>query len=301
MNQVPAVSPGLYTAAARRRGFALPVALLLLAAVAGLLLAFIRMESGLRVRTENAVLLREAVYAARSGVEHAAAWLSQADPQEVPGPYLLEGALSTGASYRVRIRDNAGLFPINRASRHELGGLIVGLGATHEQAAAFVEALHGYRSGAGGVSTETQLPRDLVHPAEIYAFAQGPLDLLRQLEDHLTVWGNGLINVNTAAAPVLLSIPGITVDAVRVIEAHRQRGQAIGSVAELQNALPADARRILQDSIGEFVRRVTFESSTYNVSAWGYPHKEPHLTAASMALVVRQGRNMVIISRNERV
>lgn len=78
---------------------------------------------------------------------------------------------------------------------------------------------------------------------------------LARIAPHLTVAGDGRINVNTATAPVLSTLPGIDLPSGRMLAAARE-DSPFRNVSQVLAALPPEKRRDLrarEDALGEMV------------------------------------------------
>lgn len=81
--------------------------------------------------------------------------------------------------------------------------------------------------------------------------------LYARLAPHVTVAGDGRINVNAAPVPVLVTLPGIDADAARSIVARRS-GAPYRNVFELLSSLPRGTREWIETDLDRFMDAVAF-------------------------------------------
>jgi general secretion pathway protein K len=79
-------------------------------------------------------------------------------------------------------------------------------------------------------------------------------EIFEMIEPYMTVWGSGRINLNTAERPVLLSLTGMTENAVNYLYNLRQSGQRLNNVNQLQpylsgQQLPNNRTALLVDEL----------------------------------------------------
>lgn len=86
---------------------------------------------------------------------------------------------------------------------------------------------------------------------------------------YLTLVGTGRINVNAAPAPVLMSIPGMTPEAVAEIMNLREAGVFPRGRSDLIDMLPAGAGRALEEEIVELPFRAGFRTNEVEITAEG--------------------------------
>ncbi|HEX2092402.1 MAG TPA: type II secretion system protein GspK [Longimicrobiaceae bacterium] len=246
-------------------GFALAAAVLLLVLVAGFLL-----EAALRSRAERRAAWNTSVEvraraAARGGLAHLLVRLRALQARTVsaaggdPGLFeawnridtlgaaLGEVVLPGGGRYRTTVRDPASLLPLNAATADELSRLFAGFGMGREAAA----------TAALAIVDRRERTAPFAAPEELRSL-EGAAGVPREAVLHLTVLGEGRVNLNTAPAPVLRALPGVGDEAVRVVISRREAGTAWRNLFELEAALTPPARAELQRSFAALARRASF-------------------------------------------
>lgn len=79
----------------------------------------------------------------------------------------------------------------------------------------------------------------------------------RRVAPHLTVVGDGRINVNSASMPALATLPGLDLASARVI-ASRRDSWRLRNVFELTTALPRETQNAIQADMARFTDMVAF-------------------------------------------
>jgi general secretion pathway protein K len=121
-------------------------------------------------------------------------------------------------------------------------------------------------------------------------------DVYARVAPFLTVLGTGQINVNSAPAAVLHSLPGMGDEGVAAIIQARRSGRPIRSLEELTPRLSSGARASVVEAMGELRQRVTFETREVVVDAEGWVDGSP-VHATSEVLLARGGDAMFTIGR----
>ena len=257
-------------------GFALAAALLLLALVAGFLL-----DAALRARAERRAAWNTSVEvraraAARGGLVHTLvrlralqartvsaaggdpALLSAWNRIDTLGPELGVVELPGGGRYRVTVRDPASLLPLNAATADELKRLFLALGAGEGTARTAALAIVDHRERTAPFGAVEEL-REL----------DGASGLPTEFPAHLTVLGDGRVNLNTASASVLGALPGMSGEAVRLVLSRREAGGVWSNLFELEAGLTPPAREELQRSFAALARRASFEPALVEITVEG--------------------------------
>jgi len=120
--------------------------------------------------------------------------------------------------------------------------------------------------------------------------------LLAKVRDDLTVFGSGLVNVNSANAAVLVSVPGITPLVAEIIVGARQAHRRIESIRQLTDLLPTQAREPLERAIANAAARLTFDTHEIEVRSEGWVVGSP-VRVRESAVVVRGGSTAVVTWR----
>ncbi len=116
-------------------------------------------------------------------------------------------------------------------------------------------------------------------------------ELFERLAPYVGVLGTGQINLNAAPKPVVASLPGMTEEAVVLIERAQKAQRAFRSLEEITQRLSPGARQSIVDAGGELMQRVAFDTREVVVDAEGWLDGSP-LRARSEALFVRGGDAM---------
>lgn len=272
-------------AVARRRGVALLSVLWLTALIGTLSMVIATRSRAERLGLTNLVEGIRARAAADAGVEHAKAALTRsllstgevaglvAGHWAAPESLLTEFHYLGDVRYRVRLRDANARLNLHFASAEDLRLLFIALRVDAGQADRIAQAIVDWidpddlRHPRGAERDDylragaRALPRNgpLVHLDELRDVRGVSSELLATMRPHLTLVGDGRINPNVAALPVLLTLPGFTPEVASAIMQLRRRNIWVVSVAELQNALPLGVRTRLATQIGDWAPRLTFE------------------------------------------
>lgn len=108
-------------------------------------------------------------------------------------------------------------------------------------------------------------------------------ELYARLAPLVTVLGTGQINLGTAPAAVLRSLPGLGDEAIDHIVRAQRGGRPLRSLEELVRQLSSGARTAVVDAGGELTQHVTFETREVVVEADGWTSGSPlHVRAESM-------------------
>jgi general secretion pathway protein K len=299
------------------RGFALLAALWLLIA-----LSAVGLEMGLRARdrrvaTANVLESGRAEAAAEAGIADAHAQLSKLLTSALLDPWggtdaLVGDTVMLGqARYLVRLSDAGAALNLARATEAELRRLFVALRLDFGKADRLAQVIMDWQDGddmhrARGAERDDYLADGLpVLPAN------RPFERLAELRDvmgmtgetydlvrpHLTLLGSGQVNLNVAAHPVLLALPGMTEPAVAVVLRRRAGRQPLRSLLELTNELPTEARAVLQDHLTELQARAAFETREIVAQSEGWAEGSP-VHSVTTGLFARGGSNAFLIWRS---
>jgi general secretion pathway protein K len=114
-----------------------------------------------------------------------------------------------------------------------------------------------------------------------------------RLEPHITVHGNGLIDINTASEAVLESLPGLTPGAAAAILRLRRAGRPVRRIQELTDALPPLERQVLLSRTEALLRRITFDTRAIEVISVGWIDGSP-VRATATALIGWSGTTVAV-------
>lgn len=331
MRQVRRLFP-VHGMAFAQQGFALPATLFLLVMVSALLL-----DSALRLRTDrqftwNGVVDLRARMASRAGVGDALSRLRALQRQTnafgSPAPDAAERwnkaaligeqidtiHLPSGSSYHVDVYDTGSRLPLNFATEEELRILFLGIGVNFDDADVAAQSIADWRDAdnlhrARGAEYEDYYRRQR-HPVRPN---NGPFEAVVELRDvrgmetlynrvapYLTVNGDGRVNLNTASAPVLLTLPGFTDEAVQLVLSRRRIDRPVRTLFELESELSEPALATLQANFSGFAQRASFEPSTLEITSVGWGNRGSALQHTAQALVVRSGSSVEIARSVER-
>lgn len=305
---------------ALRPGFALIAALWLTVAISAVALEFTLWARTRRLAAANLVEAAAARAAARAGLQHLesrlAARLVGYEPGAAPLGELVDPwwgvdsllvatqALGT-ARYRVDARDAASMLNLNVAPEAELTRFFAALGAPESEADRVAEAILDWRDAddeprAAGAERDAYL----AHGRRVLP-RNAPMEDVSELRDvlgvtdelyaralpHVTVQGGGAVNLNSAGAPVLLSLPGMTEAAVEAALRRRLEGRPLVSILDLAYELPPDARYALEAEAPDLAARTVLEVQQVELRSTGWTPGSP-VRATVHALVSRNGKGM---------
>ncbi len=294
----------------RDHGFILIAALWLLVA-----LSAVGLELSLALRTRrlaaaNALEETRARWAAVAGVEQARArlerWTTEARAGEDPWSQAARAfadTMSLGDSrYRVVLRDLGTAVNLNRASDDELRRLFVALRIDPGEADRLAQAILDWRDPdddhrARGAERDAyieeqraELPRNgpFGDLTELLAVKGMSSKLYELVAPSLTLLGSGRINLNTAERPVLLTLPGMSDQAVGLLLRLRRQGRRVHSLSELEALLSNSPREGIQQHFVELLGRTTFEARELEILSEGWADGSP-VRVRLRGLVVRSG------------
>lgn len=232
-----------------KRGFALLAVLWLivaLAAVGGVSVAGARLGAA---TTRNRVLLARADWAREACVE-----ILRARSIQHPDLRALDTVnLGRGTWCTARVEDPGARLNVNQADRQQLVRVLCVL-RDPSSAAVLADSIITHRPYAD--------------VAELAAAGIESVDLAR-LEGLFTTRGSGQINLNTAAPEVLMTVPGLTSEALSAILGRRAMGQRLASADELSSAISPSARDVLYADYQDFLHAATFAPSQLVVTVTG--------------------------------
>lgn len=309
----------------RRSGFALITALWMLVVLTALSVEIATLARTRRLSAANAVETEAARAAADAGIEHARARLTR---RQSPFSDLASGGSAAqdpwwrvelimpdtipigDERYAVRLRDASARVNVNRASEDDLRRLFTALRIDAGKADQLAQTIADWRDGddlrhlrgaeskeylAAGLRT---LPRNapLVQVEELRDLYGMTPQLYAAIAPHLTVYGSGQLNLNTAGRAELLALPGFNEETVVAVDRLRAGGVQISSLDQLALALPSGARNLLNDALGQLLPRVTFETREVEVVSEGWVQNSP-VRARTTGLLVRGGGAVFFIGK----
>lgn len=247
-----------------RRGFALLTVLWLLVVIGGVAAVFQRNARAERLAAANAVIDARGRWAARAGLALGldainAALSSGGLSTRAGGDDLLPAfdAELEGAAVHVTIRDLRAGINLNTTDSAQLGRLftVLGVEAADQLAATVLAWRQRRRAAANGTAKDSLPPFDAVERlAQVDGITPG---VYRLVAAYVVAGGDGRVNVNTAPALVLLTLPGMDAPGVRALVARRST-RAFGNAFEVLAALPRETREAVQKRVAEFSAAVAF-------------------------------------------
>jgi len=262
-----------------RRGFALLATLWVLAVLAGVAVTVMAAARAERRATVNAATEARSRWAVAAGLailldelqdgsaEHSLQVLTRPADSTVPPVRFRMNGLDT----RVDLVDARSRINLNLSDSLQLRRLLEVVGVAGPKAAALTSAVLDWRdpdSTRRPDGAEAPDYADLRPPA---APRNGPFDtgadirevlgvgdaLAARLEMLVGADGDGRVNVNSAPAAVLASLPGVSLEGAHRLVARRRQG-AFQNVYDLVGSLPPeDANRIRSD-LDQFQARIAF-------------------------------------------
>ena len=280
-----------------RPGVALFTALALLVLISG---AAIELTAAAKPRriTVAAVLDRAALdAAATAGIEHARAELSRItrvgalqslrDPTRVLDAWTAaEGmvvafSLGDDLEYRVVLRDAGARLNLNAASEDQLRQLFVALRIDARRADRLAQAIADWRDGdqlrrANGAERNdylrdgrAMLPDDGPFAnVAMLRFVMGMNDsLYRLVLPYVSTLGSGRVDVNAAARPVLIGLPGMTEESIGALLRYRQHGRRVTDLSRFADELSPSARQRLRAAMQELQAMTVVEPREIHVAS----------------------------------
>ena len=129
---------------------------------------------------------------------------------------------------------------------------------------------------------------DLTRVAELRDVEGMTPELFARVAPHLTVLGTGQINLNSAPAAVLSSLPGLGDEAIALIVRSQGAVRPLRSLEELTQRLSPSAHEAVAEAGGELAQRITFETREVVVESEGWLDGSPVRTKGE-ALYARGG------------
>jgi type II secretory pathway component PulK len=112
--------------------------------------------------------------------------------------------------------------------------------------------------------------------------------LYARVAPYVSVLGTGQVNLNSAPAPVLSTLPGLGDEAIALIVRAQEAARPLRSLEELTQRLSPGAREAITEAGGELMQRITFETREVAVESTGWLDGSPVKIKAE-ALYVRGG------------
>jgi general secretion pathway protein K len=307
-----------------RRGFALMAALWLLIAFSAM-----GLELGLRARAQrlgiaNRIEGSRALAAAEGGIGEARARLAGRltdardfrtgdavailDPWRAPSNLIRDSLPIGGALVRVRLEDVGAALALNSATEAELRGLFAALRLEFGQADRLGQAILDWRDAddlrrgrgaeAADYARQGLAPGPGNRPFARLGELRGVLGmtegLYARISPFLTLRGLGRVNLNAAPRPVLLALPGMSEEAVRVLLLRRGSSRPVRGLQDLALELSAGARAVLLGNQAALAQRIEFETRHVLVTSEGWLPGSP-IRARVQAELVRASDQAIVV------
>jgi hypothetical protein len=185
--------------------------------------------------------------------------------------------------------DVAAKLNINLADTTQIALLLSALGADAAEARRVAMTLCARRDGRAA--------RAFKSVGEVVDFADGgaiPSELWRTLAPLLTVLGSGRVNLRTAPAPILMTLPGFTDEAAQAVYEIRSVGARLAALDDLLPRLSFSARATIMAARPILDQRVSFE--TVDVEVRSQALTVGGLYGESIALVRRNDRELTAVA-----
>jgi len=272
-----------------RFGFALVTVLWALVVIGVLAVEFHTTARADRRVAANARAIVHARWAARAGLARTLEELDRALSSTgfAPAGDTLLGPVESaenGVDVRGVILDARARLHLNRSSRRDLERLLDALG---------IAAVDAQRL-AGAVR---MAPLDRVD--ELRSLPGVSDAAYARIAPHVTVIGDGRVNVNSASVPVLLTLPGMDVDAATLI-ARRRAVAPYRSVFELVASLPGPVQTRVQGRIAELVDRTAFTPRAVEIVVVAAAREPAVRTEVLAAVLLGGGQNRSVLRTAER-
>lgn len=307
-----------------RRGFALIAVLWIVVIVTAIGLEFSLNARARRLATINTVDDARSRAAARAGLATSVARLERLlnvegreagallDPWFDLRRIAMDSASLGDSRYSVELRDAGSRLNVNRATEEEWRRLFSALRIDAGDADRLAQALADWRDAddlhrprgaerreyeeAGALVLPSNAP--FAHVREIRHVRGMTPAIFEQVEPYLTVLGDGRVNLNQAALPVLLAIEGIGPEAAAAIERLRYGSDPLTNLHDLPLALSKDAREALEAALPSILSRTTL--TTQEVEVRVEARAIGGVVRAELeALVARAGTSAVVTWRRQ--
>ena len=203
------------------------------------------------------------------------------EPQQLVVPEMAFGE----ARYALLLRDVGAALNLNEASEENLRLFFAqGLGLDYGDADDLAQAILDWRDEddlprINGAEREEYLEeealvlppnRDFVDVDELRHVRGMTPEIYVMAAPHLTLLGDGQININSAPEPVLLSIPGMDEGTVNQLLSLRESGVFPRSDREIEGLLPAALAESIDAAGRSFSSRTTYTTDQVEILAQGW-------------------------------
>jgi hypothetical protein len=188
----------------------------------------------------------------------------------------------TNVRFTANASDVAAKLNINAAGRGEIISFLSAFGMSSDDAQAAVVSIcarrdrlakldsrdAAQRADANGCASQsTNAFRSIDEFAETTELSAESWQLVRPF---VTVLGSGRVNLHTASAPVLITLPGFTDEVIDAISELRNSGARLNSFDDLLSRVSFSARAVLTAARPLLVQRLTYETVEVEIrsQAW---------------------------------
>lgn len=280
-----------------RKGIALLTALALLVLISGAAIELTAAAKPRRIAVAAVLDRAELDAAATAGIEHARAVLSHLtqvgamqslrDPTRVLDAWsavdsmVLRSSLGDETEYRAELRDAGARLNLNTASEEQLRQCFIALRIDARRADRLAQAIADWRDAdqlkrANGAERSDYL-RDgrAVFPDDgpfaavaMLRFVMGLNDsLYRIVLPYVSTFGSGRVDLNAAARPVLIGLPGMTEESVTALLRYRQHGRRVTDLNRFADELSPPARQRLRDAMQQLRAMTVLEPREIHVAS----------------------------------
>jgi type II secretory pathway component PulK len=222
----------------------------------------------------------------------------------------LDSPVDDALRYQVQFRDAASSLNINTSNEMELQRFFAALGYSADRAAQLAARVLDWRDAddnarpGGAEAADYVAAGRAITPANNAFGGNGDFAELLGVEASdaarvtplITTVGSGIINLNTASAPVLASVAGVSVEAANAIVELRDRAGPLASVFAVLNEISVASRDSLLTAATSLSLRLTAEVNELEARSNGYVRSgEPDV--AVTVLFVRRGTDVNIMFR----
>lgn len=280
-----------------RRGAALLTAMAML-----VLIATVALDQAIAAKARRRIVAagvdRTALDAAATGgIEHARALLQEMlqvgamqslrdatrviDAWTAADGLVLVSEPSSALRYRVSVSDIGARLNLNAATPDQLRILLLALDVDARRADHLAQSISDWRDAdrlrrVNGAEREDYL-RDgrAILPDDGPFVSVGGLRFVFGMNDslyriaapHLTVLGSGRVNINAAQRPVLLTLPGMTNEAVAHLLSERRQGRQVRDLYRFAEALSPTARALLRTAMPVLQASTVLEAREMSIAS----------------------------------
>lgn len=293
-----------------RRGFALMAALWLVVIVGATGYELSVHARTRRLAVANSLETAQAIAAAEAALETARATLENqlARPLDPLDPWHDLRALRPDTIHlgderaSLHVFDAGSRLNVNRSTEDDVRRLLAALHMDASQSDRIAQRILDWRdrdSARRGRGAERDdylragartLPADadFTSVSELRDVDGIPPDVYTRIAPYLTVLGTGQVNVNSAPAPVLATLPGLGDEAIALIVRSQGGARPLRTLEELTARLSPGARSSIVEAGAGLMQRITFETREVVVESEGWLDGSP-VRARGEALYARGG------------